>query len=539
MPSLDSKTGANLVQDFLRTNEVEYVFGNPGTTETTFLAALAETDVTYVLAVHESSAVGIAAGYALISRKPSVVSLHTYPGLANGMFNMRNALLCGIPLMVVNGTEDSRFLIHNPPLGGPNTELAETATKYQYEVRSIDELSVAMQRCFVQSALQPPGPVFLSIPMDFMQSATERTTFKRTTILDDSVSNSIDQVAAELRETAKGKLAIVADYAVGWDKSTNTLSLLADALGADVYAAPFHVQGVVDTLHPSFKGQLPTTTGAIRKILSAYDCLMLVGDKLDAFTWVDAPAVPPELRVIQVSPATSQLGFDWPVDIAVVGDVRATLEALATELGLDAHDEAHTDAPPDRASLEAKYPRTGAEPSDALILGALERLDPETHVVTEGSSEDSIVQEMATSLGFRNVHFSPRGGGLGWAMPLATGIALATGKHSVCFVGDGGSLFSIHSIWTAAAHDIPVVYICFLNDEYLLLKELWVDFMGGTLSETKFVGLDFDQPPIAIAQIASALGAKTAEIESLVEIERVLDSAFEHPGPTFITIRRS
>jgi hypothetical protein len=71
------------------------------------------------------------------------VSLHTYPGLANGMFNMRNALMAGVPVLVINGQQDSRFLIHNPVLGAPNTRLAETATKYSYEVTSIDDLAVA------------------------------------------------------------------------------------------------------------------------------------------------------------------------------------------------------------------------------------------------------------------------------------------------------------------------------------------------------------------------------------------------------------
>lgn len=70
---------------------------------------MAASKATYILALHESSSVGIAAGYALMTGKPAVVSLHTYPGLANGMFNMRNALMAGVPLLVVNGQQDSRF----------------------------------------------------------------------------------------------------------------------------------------------------------------------------------------------------------------------------------------------------------------------------------------------------------------------------------------------------------------------------------------------------------------------------------------------
>jgi benzoylformate decarboxylase len=64
----------------LRRTIIPFVFGNPGTTETTFLAAVAASKASYVLSLHESCAVGIAAGYALITGKPSVVSLHTYPG---------------------------------------------------------------------------------------------------------------------------------------------------------------------------------------------------------------------------------------------------------------------------------------------------------------------------------------------------------------------------------------------------------------------------------------------------------------------------
>ena len=181
------RTGVELIQDFLETYEVPYVFGNPGTTETTFLAAVAGSKASYVLALHESSAVGIAAGLALITGQPSVVNLHTYAGLANGMCNMRNALLSGVPMLVINGQQDSRFLIHNPVLGAPNTRLAETATKYAYEVTRADDLAIALQRGYLQARLQPTGPVFLSIPMNFMLEETAHTAFKKTRIIEDAV----------------------------------------------------------------------------------------------------------------------------------------------------------------------------------------------------------------------------------------------------------------------------------------------------------------------------------------------------------------
>jgi benzoylformate decarboxylase len=145
---------------------------------------------------------------------------------------------------------------------------------------------------------------------------------------------------------------------------------------------------------------------------------------------------------------------------------------------------------------------------------------------------------MAVALGFRNVHFSPRGGGLGWAMPLGVGIGLATGKHAVCFVGDGGSLFSIHALWTAARYAIPSIFVCFVNHEYRLLKDLWCDAMGTTLDATRFVGMDFDNPSLDMQRIAEGFGARTEKIEGLHRIGEVLGRALAHAGPSFLIIDR-
>ena len=148
------------------------------------------------------------------------------------------------------------------------------------------------------------------------------------------------------------------------------------------------------------------------------------------------------------------------------------------------------------------------------------------------------MQDMAVRLGFRNVHFSPRGGGLGWAMPLGVGIGLATGKPAVCFVGDGGSLFSIHALWTAAKYAIPSIFVCFVNNEYRLLKDLWCKAMGTTIETTHFVGMDFSDPNVDVQRIAEGFGARTEKIENLQSVGDVLARALAHPGPSFLIIDR-
>jgi benzoylformate decarboxylase len=93
---------------------------------------------------------------------------------------------------------------------------------------------------------------------------------------------------------------------------------------------------------------------------------------------------------------------------------------------------------------------------------------------------------------------------------------LATRKHAVCFVGDGGSLFSIHALWTAAKYAIPSIFICFVNHEYRLLKDLWCNVMGGTIETTRFVGMDFEDPSLNMQGIAEGSEHVSRELQRLI-----------------------
>src|SRR5258708_16631669 len=88
-------------------------WGNPGSTEIALLADLPG-DVRYVLALHENAAVGTAAGYAIASDRPAMVSLHTTAGLGNAVNALATARVNRAPLVVVVGQQDRR-----PPLAGP------------------------------------------------------------------------------------------------------------------------------------------------------------------------------------------------------------------------------------------------------------------------------------------------------------------------------------------------------------------------------------------------------------------------------------
>jgi thiamine pyrophosphate-dependent acetolactate synthase large subunit-like protein len=150
------------------TEGVDRVFGNPGTTELPFLAALGETEDApeYVLGVHEGAVVSMADGYARATGRPAFVSLHVAAGLANGLIGLLNARRSRTPLVVTAGQQDRRHLQQDPMLSGDLVGLATPAVKAAYDVQHARDLPLALRRAFALARRPPAGPVFLSIPMD-------------------------------------------------------------------------------------------------------------------------------------------------------------------------------------------------------------------------------------------------------------------------------------------------------------------------------------------------------------------------------------
>jgi benzoylformate decarboxylase len=283
---------------------------------------------------------------------------------------------------------------------------------------------------------------------------------------------------------------------------------------------------------------LPATTREIRELLSRYGRLLLLGEKIDTFTFNGEQAIPAKLKIFHLAPSTRQLGFDYPCDLAVLGDVGACLKALVDQLAAPVLPVFQRDEKTVLAQLQAEYPDQGAHASDSLILDVLQQLPRDCHLITEGSSEDALVQRMAIALGFTNVHFAPRGGGLGWAMPLGVGLSLGSKQPAVCFVGDGGAQFSIHSIWSAARYHIPVVFVCFINREYRILKDLWCGALNTSFEQAHFIGLDFDDPALDLESIARGYGARTNWLRDADSVEQEIQAALQHQGPTFLLIER-
>lgn len=514
--------GKQILNNFFETFDVEYVFGNPGTTETTFLDIVANNNkCKFILALHEAVATGIAAGYALSSKKTAVLNIHTYPGLANAMANMYNAYQSGIPMLVIAGQQNRKHLIHNPNLSGNLVELASTATEYQYEVRDVSEMNIALQRAYL-IADEAKVPTFLSIPMEIYEDECEDGTIKPTKVLMDTSVADITPIVQELTKHDGKKITFIVDSEVFWDNKTKgALVDLTSRLNCDVYLAPFPTSSVLDVNTPNYKGMLSSLSGEINKTLSQYEVVILLGESVKTFLYVEAASIPTNVTLIQFSNGNNRTKYNYTFDYVVRGTIGSNLEKLAASF----------------KHLPVSY--TGNhyhhDLKRTLLVEILDTLPKDLPIFLEGSSHSAIEDTVVNAMKFTDVSYEPRGGGLGWAMPMAVGVALDKQKHTVCLVGDGGSMYAIHSLWTAAHYNIPVIFICFVNHEYKILKQLWKLQVPESQEQDYSTVMNIANPELGLHEIASGFGAKVADA-TMDNYQEVMQAALKHNGPTFIMI---
>src|SRR5204862_7416033 len=152
--------------DFLRARGMTTIFGNPGSTELPMLQQF-PSDFTYVLGLQEATVVGMADGYAQASGKPTMVNLHTAPGVGNGMGAIFNAQANKSPLLVTAGNQTRSLMTLQANLTNRDaTRMPHPLVKWSYEPPRAADVPHALARAIHLASLPPRGPAFVSIPMD-------------------------------------------------------------------------------------------------------------------------------------------------------------------------------------------------------------------------------------------------------------------------------------------------------------------------------------------------------------------------------------
>jgi benzoylformate decarboxylase len=531
------------------------MFGNPGTSEEGFLDSLSDyyPEFEYILALQETIAVAAADGYARSTRKPTVVQLHSGVGLGNGIGMLYQAMRGHAPLVVLAGESGIQYDAMDAQMAADLVSMAKPVTKWATRVVHPSSLLRVLRRAIKIAATPPMGPVFVSLPMDVLDAVNEEEVVP-TSIPVTRVAPEPEAIAkaAAMLATASKPLVIVGD-GVAYSDAQAELTRVAELIGAQVWGADSSEPNMSAT-HPLFGGLLGHMFGEVSsRITSQADVVLICGTYVfpEVFPALSG-AFAPSAKIVHIDLNAYEIAKNFPVDLGLISDPKTTLAKLGAELEKTMTPEQKRLVGQRIAQIaETKKQQMSEQFAADKALHDLvplhlsqfaeelaRHLPPNAIVFDEAitHSEELCRYIPPTTLGH---YFQTRGGSLGVGIPGAIGIKLAhPDKTAIGFSGDGGAMYTIQALWTAAHHNIDAKFVICNNRSYRILKLNILQYWQEQQIEQHEFPASFDlcHPDIRFDELARAMGVQAVRVETPEQIKPAIAQALFHNGPFLIDL---
>jgi acetolactate synthase-1/2/3 large subunit len=422
---------------------------------------------------HEENAVFMAEGWALATALPGVAAVTAGPGLANAFPGIAEANAAGVPVVVFAGrtgiAQRGRGAVQDLDQMG----IVGSSTKWRAECLETERIPAYVAEAVYQARAGAPGVAYLEVPQDVFGRAAEPLERPWPTGFPEDprsrpVRGDVDH-AVDLLRSAK-RPVVVAGSGAFFAEAGGALQAFIERTGIPLTTTSA-ARGLVDDDHPQCLGGL--VHGGIA--LASADVALVLGSKFNAnLVYGGPPLFSPDQKVIQVDVRPENLGGLRRPEVGLVGDVRATLEALTEAWVQPAEalagwvDQTKQGAEMSWQSwdIQCDRPSNGIHPGWLAreVAGFADEQDAGTFVSDGG---DSVVWGIAFSKAHRpgtNLFIGSAMGTLGIGLPFGIAARAARPEEPVfVFTGDGAFGLSAIELDTAARHRLGVVVVVVNN----------------------------------------------------------------------------
>ena len=516
--------GGDILIECLKAQGVHAVFGMPGTQNLEIYDSLlrcGEGSIDHYLVRHEYAATQMADGFARSTGEVGVALTVPGPGASNASTGILEAYTDCVPVLLITGQSDSRFYAKHPAKmfhGLDQMKFFEPITKYRAIAHTVGQIPQVVEGAFRAMRSGRPGPAVLEFPMDVVRADGDPDISGYV-----QGSRSPAPSAGDLRAAARGidrasRPVCMVGSAVIHSGAQAELRRLVEKIQAPVVVTRCG-KGALDENHPL---ALRGSNGYLaREALKLADATLAIGCR---FTSIDTNNWRLKLPqpLIQLDEDEREIGSEYPCELGVVGDLKATLQGLVEEV----------EQRPRRwkQALETSSARFAAQ-RPLPLLSDIRRVLP----------DDGILSVDVHSIGYsafdeypvdrpRRFLYPCIGVALGYGFPAAIGAKIACpDKPVVCFSGDGGFLMGMAELATAVKYDIPLVAVV-VNDQALTA----IKGSQQKQHQGRVIGTDLSNPNFA--QMARSFGAAGKRVRNLRHFQGVLEEALAARRPTVIEV---
>jgi len=555
---MNQKTGHEKLLEQLRADGIRYMFGNPGSSEEGLIDTLSRfPDIQYILALQETIAVAMADGYCRATQQPAVVQLHDGVGLGNGIGMIYQAFRGQAPLVVLTGEAGMAYDAMNAQMSANLVDMARPVTKYAARVVHTGSLLRLLRRAIKIATTPPMGPVFLAIPQDMLDAPNDEpvvpTVVPMTRVAPEPAAIA---AAAEILCQAEKPLILMGD-GISRSGAQAELAQLAEVMGAGVWGVNSSEVNFPQS-HPLFCGLTGHMFGyaSARHVVDA-DVVVICGTYVfpEVFPSLTSP-FKSDAKLIHIDLDPFEIAKNHPITIGLVSDPKLTLKLLAdavTDLASPGQQnaaavrgralgEANRQAAADARARDAKARDAVPLHMSAFAEELGRRLPKDTIIFDEVLTHSPELTRWLT-FDLPGQFFQTRGGSLGVGIPGALGIKLAHPERTVIGLsGDGGSMYTIQALWTAAHHRINAKLVICNNHSYRLLKLNLQDYWPAHGLKPQDFPVSFPDcfdlrdPDLGFVGLAKAMGVPGVRVAQPAEIAPAIQAMLDHNGPFLIDL---
>jgi len=526
-------TGAQSLVNSLEAAGVDVMFGIPGGAILPAYDPIFDSKIRHILVRHEQGAGHAATGYAQVTGRVGVCIATSGPGATNLVTPLADAAMDSVPMVAITGQVPSLAIGTDAFQEADIRGITMPFAKHNYLITDPAEIPRAIAEAFHIASTGRPGPVLVDIAKDALQKMTD---FKYPTSVNlkgyqprlEPNAQAIADAAALITQSSK-PIFYVGGGVIKADAHRELLEL-ANLLGAPVVTT-LMARGAFPDSHPLHLG-MPGMHGTVAAVtgLQKADLLITLGARFDDRVTGKLSTFAQNAKVIHCDIDPAEMNKNRFADVAVIGDVKHTIQALipALKAALAKNKPDLTEWLRQMNSLKSAYPLGYDQPSDGSLSPqyVIERLGkisgPDT-IFTSGVGQHQMWA--AQFISYENPRTWLNSGGLGtmgYAVPAAMGAKVGAPDTTVWAIdGDGCFQMTNQELVTCALNNIPVK-IAIINNESLGMVRQWQTlFYEGRYSNTNLESKRVPNFPM----LAEAMGCVGLSCERPEDVDATIEKA--------------
>jgi acetolactate synthase-1/2/3 large subunit len=516
-----TKTVAEVIADYLVSQNVTRVYGLCGGHIQPMWDAVAKAGIEIVDTRHEAGAVYMAHAESAVTGNLAVAMVTAGPGLTNAVTAIANASVSGAPVLIISGRTP------RPQTGMSamqDVPQAEVVAPLCVRTEKVSERHHVLPRldAVVSAALGfdgPTGPAYIDFATDFLDEvaheadvqARHLTPRRRPTAVPapEDVTAAADLVRRSRRPLVIGGGAV--------RRCSKELLSFLDSTGA-LYLDTGDSRGSVP---PDLAAYVPAMRS---RAMKEADLVITLGRRMDFQVGYGSPAVFPSAAFLRIGRSFAEVAENRRPEVGVRADVGAMLSALEQASAVPADPDrewldAMVTGNRDRSGKLVERMRSVLETQDGrmhpyqLISAINEHLTDDAFVVADGGDILSFAR-----VGLRAVPYLDCGalGCLGVGVPFGTAVALNHAGPVISLIGDGSFGFTAIDVDTAVRRGAKVLFVVANNEAWNIERKDQLDRFDGNL-----VGVDL--PGCRYDLVAKGLGAHAERVERVEDLPAAIE----------------